>query len=202
MYERTIRKLNDWEHAKIAEMLRAPKPERLSLWQRLSRYISGETAFRKKLEKKFEIAYQTMTPKCREVLDDGQVVVHHVRSDAMAVLRAWEDEDDLCFFDIGDGQLFCMLAGNGLWPSTEEEWGNTDFKFAHTLKHSLGHWIYCYGDELVPIPSREIRSKEFIVVPHDLRPAFVFDGTIDTFADDFKRYVQAISSAATGGVAN
>lgn len=172
--------MNDAERAEIEARINLKPPEKpTGLWRRLRGRVSGETDF---LNRIYE-ARKRQIPLNREILADGHIILHSLQPSAVVELLQCEDEGETYFFDIGDGQIFCLRHLQG-GPDNDPErlqWPNTEFDIVRSQSHPLYfQQIWCRGAKLEPT-----RIIEPSVDLWDLLPeGDVFRGTLSTIEQD------------------
>lgn len=185
VYHRSVRPMNARERSKIQGWIDAKPPERpRGFW--FGWDFSGAS---------FEqFAYESsrkLIPQWEEILADGHVVVHALQPKSVVELLQIEDECESYFFDIGDGQVFCLrhVSESPENDSEWERWPNSDFEAIHSRTHpDFFREIWCHGTKLVP--TRKIDQHEDYLW-HLLPEEPVYDGTLATIRQDLERLAEA-----------
>lgn len=173
MYERLERKMTDEERQPIvaAVNLEVPKDD----------LLFGIPGVRDKLIENLK----KKQARNQAILDDGHVVVHRCKTDAVARLMQTEDEGDSYFYDVGAGQIFCYCFYQEAMFEPEV-WPNNDFQFVHTRLHPTRHfeWLTCNGVEIEPIRTIEGSMELWELLPKT--SVQLIQGSLDSIENDLK----------------
>ena len=128
-------------------------------------------------------------PAFQKALEDGRVQVKRVTANAVAEIRASEDEGSGYLFDVGDGRIL-FLKGQRFDPDPDgAPWPNTEFEIVRTAQG--GHWIglFAYGKELEP--GRVIETS-------DCRDEIVWQDREELLEEGLNNFVDSILKKPNG----